>query len=133
MGLYLTDACTSANCAPLAGTLQYRDKEGEPTLLAMLQGYVANQGDGWTWSLEYLRRHLEEHRTAPATDTPPANAHDAYLAMISGYSRRARPSSTGRWPHRPRTRRSLRSRSRGRTSTPTGTARPRRPRMRSAC
>ena len=82
MGLYLTDAVHFANCAPLAGTLQYRDKEGEPTLLAMLQGYVANQGDGWTWSLEYLRRHLEEHRTAPATDTPPANAHDAYLAMI---------------------------------------------------
>ena len=82
MGLYLTDTVHFANCAPLAGVLQYRDKEGEPTLLAMLQAYVANQGDGWTWSLEYLRRHLEEHRTAPATDTPPANAHDAYLAMI---------------------------------------------------
>jgi maltose alpha-D-glucosyltransferase/alpha-amylase len=62
--------------------LQYRDKDGEQCLLAMLQAYVANQGDGWTWSLEFLRRHLEEHRTAPATDAPPPNAHDAYLAMI---------------------------------------------------
>ena len=82
IGMYLTDTVHFANCAPLAGVLQYRDKDAEPTLLAMLQAYVANQGDGWTWSLEYLRRHLEEHRTAPATDAPPANAHDAYLAMI---------------------------------------------------
>jgi maltose alpha-D-glucosyltransferase/alpha-amylase len=82
MGMYLTDAVHFANCAPLAGVLQYRDKDGQPTLLAMLQAYVANQGDGWTWSLEYLRRHLEEHRTAPAADAPPANTHDAYLAMI---------------------------------------------------
>jgi len=82
IGMYLTDTVHFANCAPLAGVLQYRDKDAEPTLLAMLQAYVANQGDGWTWSLDYLRRHLEEHRTAPATDAPPANAHDAYLAMI---------------------------------------------------
>ncbi len=82
MGLYLTDAVKFANCAPLAGVLQYRNKDGEPALLAMLQAYIANQGDGWTWSLEYLRRHLEEHRTAPAADVPPANIHEAYLALI---------------------------------------------------
>jgi maltose alpha-D-glucosyltransferase / alpha-amylase len=82
MGMYLTDAVNFANCAPLAGVLQYRSKEGEPCVLAMLQGYVANQGDGWTWSLEYLQRHLEEHRTAPATEAPPAHLHAAYLALI---------------------------------------------------
>jgi maltose alpha-D-glucosyltransferase/alpha-amylase len=82
MGLYLTDVVHYANCAPLAGVLEYRDKEGEPRLLAMLQAYIANQGDGWTYSLEYLRRHLEEHRTAPATDALPANIHEAFLALI---------------------------------------------------
>jgi maltose alpha-D-glucosyltransferase/alpha-amylase len=54
----------------------------------MLQAYVANQGDGWTYSLEYLRRHLEEHRTAPATDALPANAHAAYLIMIRTLAKR---------------------------------------------
>ena len=82
MGLYLTDTVKFANCAPLAGVLQYRNKDGEPALLAMLQAYIANQGDGWTWSLEYLRRHLEEHRTAPAGDVPPVNMHEAYLTLI---------------------------------------------------
>jgi maltose alpha-D-glucosyltransferase/alpha-amylase len=50
--------------------------------LAMLQAYVANQGDGWTYSLEYLRRHLEQYRTTPASDALPVNAHEAYLILI---------------------------------------------------
>ncbi len=68
MGLYLTEVVHYRNCAPLAGVLEYTDNDGEPRLLALLQAYIRNQGDGWTYSLEYLRRHLEEHRTAPATD-----------------------------------------------------------------
>jgi maltose alpha-D-glucosyltransferase/alpha-amylase len=48
----------------------------------MLQAYVTNQGDGWTYTLEYLRRHLEVHRTSPATDALPAGAHDAFLIMM---------------------------------------------------
>jgi len=48
----------------------------------MLQGYVANQGDGWTHSLEYVQRHLEQYRTTPAGDLAPVNAHEAYLALM---------------------------------------------------
>ncbi len=83
MGLYLTEVVNFPNCAPLAGVWQYAGNDGETRLLALLQAYVANQGDGWTHSLDYLRRHLEEHRTAPAADAPPINAHDAYLTSDS--------------------------------------------------
>jgi maltose alpha-D-glucosyltransferase / alpha-amylase len=48
----------------------------------MLQGYVANQGDGWTNALDYLQRHLEHYRTTPSGDAPPVNAHEAYLTLI---------------------------------------------------
>jgi maltose alpha-D-glucosyltransferase/alpha-amylase len=82
MGRYLTEVAHYPNCAPLAGQLEYVRADGETTLLAVLQAYVANQGDGWTYSLEYLRRHLEHHRTAPAGDALPVNAHDAYLELI---------------------------------------------------
>jgi maltose alpha-D-glucosyltransferase/alpha-amylase len=82
MGLYLTEVAHFANCAPLAGVLEYVADDGQTRLLAMLQGYVANQGDGWTYSLEYLRRHLEQYRTTPASDALPANAHEAYLALV---------------------------------------------------
>ncbi len=82
MGLYLTEVARYPNCAPLAGALEYIANDGETQLLAMLQGYVANQGDGWTYSLEYLQRHLEQYRTTPAGDAVPVSAHEAYLAMI---------------------------------------------------
>ena len=82
MGLYLTEVVRFPNCAPLAGALEYIDDAGETRLLAMLQGYVANQGDGWTHSLEYLQRHLEHHRTAPSSDGVPLTVHEAYLALI---------------------------------------------------
>jgi maltose alpha-D-glucosyltransferase/alpha-amylase len=82
MGVYLTEVARYPNCAPLAGALEYIASDGETRLLAMLQGYVANQGDGWTYSLEYLQRHLEQYRTTPAGDVVPANAHEAYLTMI---------------------------------------------------
>jgi maltose alpha-D-glucosyltransferase/alpha-amylase len=48
----------------------------------MLQAYVANQGDGWSHSLEYMRRHLEQYRTTPASDPLPVNSHEAYLMLI---------------------------------------------------
>jgi maltose alpha-D-glucosyltransferase/alpha-amylase len=82
MGLFLTEVAHFANCAPLAGVLEYIANDGQTRLLAMLQAYVANQGDGWTYSLEYLRRHLEQYRTTPAGDAVPLNAHEAYLNLI---------------------------------------------------
>jgi maltose alpha-D-glucosyltransferase/alpha-amylase len=82
MGLYLTEVAHFANCAPLAGVLEYIGNDGQTRLLAMLQAYVANQGDGWTYSLEYVRRHLEQYRTTPTGDALPPNAHEAYLALI---------------------------------------------------
>jgi maltose alpha-D-glucosyltransferase / alpha-amylase len=88
MGLYLTEVVKYPNCAPLAGVLEYVGSDGQTKLLAMLQAYVANQGDGWTYALEYLRRHLEELRTAPATDALPTNAHEAFLTMIRTLAKR---------------------------------------------
>jgi maltose alpha-D-glucosyltransferase / alpha-amylase len=82
MGLYLTEAVHYPNCAAVAGVLEYIANDGQTRLLAMLQAYVANQGDGWTYSLEYLRRHLEQYHTTPAGDALPVNAHEANLAMV---------------------------------------------------
>jgi maltose alpha-D-glucosyltransferase/alpha-amylase len=82
MGLYLTEVAHFASCAPLAGVLEYVGNDGQTRLLAMLQGFIANQGDGWTYSLEYVRRHLEQYRTTPAGDALPQNVHEAYLALI---------------------------------------------------
>jgi maltose alpha-D-glucosyltransferase / alpha-amylase len=82
MTQYLTEVVQYANCAPVAGSLEYVSNEGESRLLALLQAYVPNQGDGWTYSLEYLQRHLEKYRTTPVGDALPAGAHEGYLPLI---------------------------------------------------
>jgi maltose alpha-D-glucosyltransferase/alpha-amylase len=88
MGMYLTEVVKYPNCAPVAGVLDHVGNDGQTKLLAMVQAYVANQGDGWTYALEYLRRHLEEHRTAPASDALPVNSHEAFLIMVRTLARR---------------------------------------------
>jgi maltose alpha-D-glucosyltransferase/alpha-amylase len=88
MGLFLTEVVKYPNCAAVAGVLDYVGNDGSTKLLAMLQAYVVNQGDGWTYALEYLRRHLEKHRTAPSTDALPANSHAAFLILMRTLAQR---------------------------------------------
>ena len=55
VGRFLTEVAGFPNCVPLAGALEYIAADGTPITLALLQGYVANQGDGWTYALELPR------------------------------------------------------------------------------
>jgi len=80
VGRFLTEVAGFANCAPLAGTLEHVDANGELTALAILQGYVSNQGDGWSYTLDTLDRFLEQMRTA--TEPPPKDAHGAYMSLV---------------------------------------------------
>jgi maltose alpha-D-glucosyltransferase/alpha-amylase len=59
--------------------IEYADKDGTVIMLGLLQAYVRNQGDGWTYTLEYLARFLDTHRAT--TDLPP-DVHGAYLALV---------------------------------------------------
>jgi len=76
VGRFLTDVAEFAHCVPVAGSLEYIAADGSVTALALLQSYVSNQGDGWTYTLEYLDRHFADARVTSAT--PPADAHGPY-------------------------------------------------------
>jgi maltose alpha-D-glucosyltransferase/alpha-amylase len=51
VGRFLTEKTTFGQIAPLAGSLEYRRAKGEPVTIAILQGYVPNQGDAWQYTL----------------------------------------------------------------------------------
>jgi maltose alpha-D-glucosyltransferase/alpha-amylase len=42
-----------------AGVLEYRPTSGSPATLGVLQGYVANEGNAWSFALDELGRFLE--------------------------------------------------------------------------
>lgn len=61
IGRFLTEEAHFENIPPFAGSIEYRRESEEATTLAMLQGLVANQGDGWKWMLEELERYYESY------------------------------------------------------------------------
>ena len=56
MGRYLTDVANYGNTPPLLGSIEQFDSEGQPTALAIIQGFVPNHGDGWSFTLGHLGR-----------------------------------------------------------------------------
>ncbi|MDD2541669.1 MAG: maltose alpha-D-glucosyltransferase [Desulfuromonadaceae bacterium] len=80
VGRFLTEVANFANCVPVAGAMEYIAADGTPISLALLQGHVVNQGDGWSYTLDYLERYLESQLTV-ATETP-ADIHGAYLSLV---------------------------------------------------
>ncbi len=60
---------------PLAGSLEYRPASGEAMTLAVLLGYVPNEGDAWQYTLDMLAGFLE--RALAYSEDPPSLGVDA--------------------------------------------------------
>jgi maltose alpha-D-glucosyltransferase/alpha-amylase len=65
IGRFLTEVAHFKHTAPFAGELLYTPpaKDGFPsetTTIGLLQGLVANQGDGWEWTLEQIKSGASE-------------------------------------------------------------------------
>ncbi|MEO8606067.1 MAG: putative maltokinase, partial [bacterium] len=74
LGAFLTDNTDFANVAPVAGALIYEPTKGEPSSLAILQGFVRNEGDAWTFALGEIDRFLDQAVTHPEIpETPTAS------------------------------------------------------------
>jgi maltose alpha-D-glucosyltransferase / alpha-amylase len=86
IGRYLTEVAHFPHCVPVAGAVEYTGADGTPATLALLQGYVTNQGDGWEYTVGYLARYLEQQRTA--SKPPTADVHGAFLGIVGILGRR---------------------------------------------
>ncbi len=73
VGRFLTEKTTFAEIAPIAGSLEFRRGRGEPVTLAILQGYVPNQGDAWQYTLTTLAHYLKGVELAPGEEPPVLN------------------------------------------------------------
>ncbi len=60
IGRYLTEHAHFKHIPPFFGEISITPARGEKTTVAMLQGFVANRGDGWEWFLEQLARFFVE-------------------------------------------------------------------------
>jgi maltose alpha-D-glucosyltransferase/alpha-amylase len=75
VGRFLTEVAHFEHCVPLAGSVEYVPAGGgESSAVALLQAYVMNQGDAWSYTLAYLERVVESLRED--------ENHAAYLTLI---------------------------------------------------
>jgi maltose alpha-D-glucosyltransferase/alpha-amylase len=59
IGRFLSDEARFDHIPPFYGEISIRSDASDKTTVAMLQGLVANQGDGWQWFLDQLSNWFE--------------------------------------------------------------------------
>jgi maltose alpha-D-glucosyltransferase/alpha-amylase len=66
----------------VAGALEYRRNHDEPMTLAILQGFVPNQGDAWKYTLDALGRFYERAMSRPPDAEPVVCPRKSLLARV---------------------------------------------------
>ncbi|WP_346796141.1 maltose alpha-D-glucosyltransferase [Halomonas sp. Bachu 37] len=80
VGRYLTERGFS-HIAPLHGEVTRFDEQGNPHTLMILQGYIDNQGDAWSWTRTTLGRAIREAVADDAQGREPPREETRYGAF----------------------------------------------------
>jgi maltose alpha-D-glucosyltransferase/alpha-amylase len=89
IGRFLTDVAGFANTPPLLGVVEHVAADGTTKALAVLQRYVRNQGDAWSWTLNAIGRLLDTAVFTTSQDTAgPTDAFHAYVPHMQRLGRR---------------------------------------------
>jgi len=77
IGTFLSERAHFANVPPVAGSLEYQGAQGKHATLGILQGFVANQGDAWQFTLAAVSEAFRTSKKAAdeVTHLPPAATH----------------------------------------------------------
>jgi len=60
IGRFLTERASFGNTAPVAGAVQARGVGREPGTVAIVHGFVPNEGDAWSYALDALDDYYEQ-------------------------------------------------------------------------
>ncbi len=86
IGRFLTEEAGFPHVPPFSGTVEYTRPGAPPIVIALLQGFVPNQGDAWRYSVDvatgYLERVLSKRKEVEALpETPPSLLESAFLEI----------------------------------------------------
>jgi len=84
IGCFLTEKAAFGNIPPVAGVLEYRRNNEEPMSVAVLQGFVRNEGDAWRFTLDSLQRYFENALAHPTVQIPPVPHKHVLLLSTEG-------------------------------------------------
>jgi maltose alpha-D-glucosyltransferase/alpha-amylase len=81
IGRFLTDVVGFEHSPPLLGTVELVDDERR-SALAVVHGFVENQGEAWTVTSAYLDRFVEEQRLLASEDAAESSELTAYQRVM---------------------------------------------------
>jgi maltose alpha-D-glucosyltransferase/alpha-amylase len=81
VGRFLTERASFPHTPPLAGWLEYHSGREEPRTMAVLHGFVPNQGDAWEYTGRELMRYFE--RAVTKKDINPAISNRPLVELIT--------------------------------------------------
>jgi maltose alpha-D-glucosyltransferase/alpha-amylase len=94
---FLTDKTQFDNIPPFAGEINYREQGRENAVLGLLQGFVPNEGDAWTYTLDAVERFFDQIQVTedgvlqeielPSSylQVEPSKIPESLLACIGGF------------------------------------------------
>lgn len=89
MGRFLTEHAPHVRTLPLGGSLELQEPDGSVTVIALLQGYVENQGDAWSYTQAYLERFLARSLSvSPNGGATDSEIHASYCLLMNTLGRR---------------------------------------------
>jgi maltose alpha-D-glucosyltransferase/alpha-amylase len=71
IGRFLTEKTDFIHVPPLAGALEYYQPNAWPVSLAILQGFVPNEGDAWQYTQTSLESYFQHVLAQPSMAKPP--------------------------------------------------------------
>jgi maltose alpha-D-glucosyltransferase/alpha-amylase len=87
VGHFLTETVAFPHAPPLIGTVEL-EENGARSAVAVVHGFVQNQGDAWTVTNAYLDRFVEEQRLLTAEAAGHSDEQAAYLRRMDHVGRR---------------------------------------------
>jgi maltose alpha-D-glucosyltransferase/alpha-amylase len=77
IGRFLTERTSFRHVPPLAGHMELRRGKRDPMAMAILQGWVANEGDAWSYTLDQLKHYFEnaQARRSEEMEVPARENH----------------------------------------------------------
>src|SRR5262249_48120418 len=81
IGRFLTEVADFQNAPPLLGTVELVE-EGRRSSVAVVHGFVGNQGEAWTVTAAYLDRFVEELRLLASEDPARSSELAAYQLLM---------------------------------------------------
>ena len=81
---FLTEEAGFVNTPAYLGVIELEQDGGEPLALGILQDFVPNQGDGWNYTMDYLKKFFADALNKSAA----GGYHADYLKMIHTLGKR---------------------------------------------